>query len=892
MNCLGTPVQNNLSESYALLHFLHPDIFTEAKSFAENFISEGPQMNRNLLDKTHYLMRPFILRRLKSEVEGKLPPKLETKISCPMTDMQKYWVKMLLYKDRELVSRFTSGDSCASHSSNRGIMSLLANLRKAANHPYLFPNVELPTLDGRPDEEIITCSGKMIVLNKLLDKLLIKGHRIVLFSQFTRTLDILSDYLDMKNIRCYRIDGSTNRVMRDVLINSFNKPNSKINIFLLSTRAGGEGVNLFTADTVILFDSDWNPQVDIQAMARVHRIGQKNIVHIYRLVSSGSVEERIVQRAQQKLFLDSMINRGSTSHALAIDEEADSDVELEGNATLDDEDEVKENNVSKSNLLSTLKFGWNSLFSITSNNSSDNFISDEEIDLIIDRNRGLSEMNLEDRDAANPSSSDQEINSKNQLVENQQYSIDSFDETMPLIPISEDINKELSSEFNKDITIKDISEFWRRRSQNRYGIEGPQLESVDNSNATVEDNNDLLTDPISSTQMKRQSIKRLSKVFVPGVGFVETLIDKSKTNPDKRSDKQQNVSFVVKKSNRQVAGRDYSHFDTCQVCWDGGELYLCDLCPCVFHNECLPKHSKPNGKGMTWSCTHHYCCVCNRRSGAVGLLFRCEICYLAYCEDCLPSNAVTIGVSNRFENVGYRLTNSACYIQCSMSCIKFAIKDAPSILGASYVNSNDDRDQKLETESSEMKSDNDGEENDSDDNDADDNDALNTAKRIQDMQRSAAHHAIELSALPNLQLRLQRYKTASTAKFHSLNEIPNLRIRLEKATGSVIALLSRIMKSLAEMFKIPMPDNVDERLINSGNRAMLIEWILQYTGAPIEAADDDISDAFLSVARTLGSCSKRDIINTCHTLGLLEISVFRMKQAVEDDSIPPEPCFR
>jgi SWI/SNF-related matrix-associated actin-dependent regulator of chromatin subfamily A member 5 len=189
-------------------------------------------------------------------------------------------------------------------------MSLLAQLRKAANHPFLFPGIEKVSVDGLPSEDIVSVSGKMQVLDLLLRSLYEKGHRVVLFSQYTRTLDIISDYLDMRGYRHSRLDGSTNRVMREVKINLFNKPKSPIFIFCLSTRAGGEGLNLFTADTVILFDSDWNPQSDNQAMGRVHRIGQTRVVHVYRLVTAGSVEECIVQRAQRKLFLDTMINRG------------------------------------------------------------------------------------------------------------------------------------------------------------------------------------------------------------------------------------------------------------------------------------------------------------------------------------------------------------------------------------------------------------------------------------------------------------------------------------------------------------------------------------------------------------------------------------------------------
>ena len=269
------------------------------------------QVDRALLSKAHYMMRPFILRRLKAEVEQTLPPKLETKIDCPMTSMQRFWVRRLLVREKELLIAMEmkddqeakekgsdkegekknndgSGGEVAQgreSESHRRLQSLVTQLRKAANHPYLFQGVETPSADGRATEELVKASGKMVVLDQLLKKLHQRGHRVVLFSQYTRMLDIISDYLDMRGYHHCRLDGSTNRVMREVYINMFNRPQSDLFIFCLSTRAGGEGVNLFTADTVILFDSDWNPQVDIQAMARVHRIGQKKTVHIYRLVS-------------------------------------------------------------------------------------------------------------------------------------------------------------------------------------------------------------------------------------------------------------------------------------------------------------------------------------------------------------------------------------------------------------------------------------------------------------------------------------------------------------------------------------------------------------------------------------------------------------------------------
>lgn len=288
----GTPLQNNLRETGVILSFLAPNIFTDLSRFENAFDLNGRRkgsvtsvsIDRKLLDKAHYMMRPFILRRLKAEVEQKLPPKLETLVECPMSSLQKEISQFLLLKEKKVLSamekRFQgviseqSGSALESAPQSRelrrlmssanekkSLLGLLAHLRKAANHPFLFPGIETLNIDGSATAEIISASGKMIVLDKLLTKLIEKEHRVVIFSQFTHTLDIICDYLDMKGYQYKRLDGSTNRVMREVNVTMFNRAKSEIPIFCLSTRAGGEGVNLYTADTVILFDSDWNPQV-------------------------------------------------------------------------------------------------------------------------------------------------------------------------------------------------------------------------------------------------------------------------------------------------------------------------------------------------------------------------------------------------------------------------------------------------------------------------------------------------------------------------------------------------------------------------------------------------------------------------------------------------------
>jgi SWI/SNF-related matrix-associated actin-dependent regulator of chromatin subfamily A member 5 len=186
------------------------------------------------------------------------------------------------------------------------LLNILMQLRKCANHPYLFDGAE-PGPPYTTDYHLVENSGKLVVLDKLLPKLQEQGSRVLIFSQMTRLLDILEDYLIWRGYKYCRLDGSTPHEERQESIDLFNAPNSEKFLFLLSTRAGGLGINLATADIVILFDSDWNPQVDLQAMDRAHRIGQKKQVRVIRFITEHTVEERIVERAEMKLHLDRLV---------------------------------------------------------------------------------------------------------------------------------------------------------------------------------------------------------------------------------------------------------------------------------------------------------------------------------------------------------------------------------------------------------------------------------------------------------------------------------------------------------------------------------------------------------------------------------------------------------
>jgi ATP-dependent DNA helicase len=183
----------------------------------------------------------------------------------------------------------------------------LLQLRLVCNSPHNFYN-PWATDNGVPvDDSIVTASGKMLLLDRLLPALFKKGHKVLIFSQFKTQLDILEDYCrELRKWPVCRIDGGVSQLERKEQIYEFNR-NPKMKLFLLSTRAGGQGINLASADTVILFDSDWNPQQDLQAQDRAHRIGQTRPVIVYRLATKGTVEEELLMSADAKRRLEKLV---------------------------------------------------------------------------------------------------------------------------------------------------------------------------------------------------------------------------------------------------------------------------------------------------------------------------------------------------------------------------------------------------------------------------------------------------------------------------------------------------------------------------------------------------------------------------------------------------------
>ena len=296
----GTPLQNNLHELWALLNFLLPDVFGDSEAFDQWFSGQDRDQDK-VVQQLHRVLRPFLLRRVKADVEKSLLPKKEVNLYIGMADMQVKWYQKILEKDIDAVN-----GAGGKRESKTRLLNIVMQLRKCCNHPYLFEGAE-PGPPYTTDEHLVFNSGKMLVLDRLLKRLQSQGSRVLIFSQMSRLLDILEDYCVFRGYKYCRIDGGTAHEDRIAAIDDYNKPGSEKFIFLLTTRAGGLGINLTTADIVILYDSDWNPQADLQAMDRAHRIGQTKQVVVYRFVTDNAIEEKVLERAAQKLRLDQLV---------------------------------------------------------------------------------------------------------------------------------------------------------------------------------------------------------------------------------------------------------------------------------------------------------------------------------------------------------------------------------------------------------------------------------------------------------------------------------------------------------------------------------------------------------------------------------------------------------
>ena len=313
----GTPIQNDMKELWTLLNFIDPENFYAVDDFLEKF---GDIKSKERIDELHESIRPYILRRLKEDVEKSVPPKEETLIEVELTVLQKQYYRALYEKNVKFLHR-----NKKKALDGPSISNLAMQLRKCCNHPFLLRGVEDDIRDQEAKSKniisegdfLVKFSGKLVLLDKLLPRLKETGHRVLIFSQFKIMLDIIEDYLSERKMKAERIDGSITGKKRQLAIDRFQAKDIDSKeapfIMMLSTRAGGVGINLTAADTCIIFDSDWNPQNDLQAQARCHRIGQTKSVKVYRLLTRKTYEMQMFHMSSMKMGLDQAVLGGFES---------------------------------------------------------------------------------------------------------------------------------------------------------------------------------------------------------------------------------------------------------------------------------------------------------------------------------------------------------------------------------------------------------------------------------------------------------------------------------------------------------------------------------------------------------------------------------------------------
>ncbi|KAJ3108645.1 hypothetical protein HDU97_000501 [Phlyctochytrium planicorne] len=305
--CLtGTPLQNNIRELFNLMNYINPSAFADSEQLSKEY----KELNSELVSQLHEKLRPHFLRRTKEEVlKDVLPSKKEVFVPVTMTSLQRELYKAALMKNFDLLASL-KGATTKSQVAKKSLSNLFVELRKILNHPYLIDGVEPVEEDVAPSvvhQRLIESSAKLSLLHRLLVKLKANGHRVLIFSQWTRMLDIIEDYVRGEGISYGRLDGSCDADEKSKAMDEFNDPKSENFLFLLSTRAGGQGINLATADTIIIYDCDFNPHMDMQAMARCHRIGQTKPVLVLKMFVKQSAEEKMLEMAAKKLILDHVI---------------------------------------------------------------------------------------------------------------------------------------------------------------------------------------------------------------------------------------------------------------------------------------------------------------------------------------------------------------------------------------------------------------------------------------------------------------------------------------------------------------------------------------------------------------------------------------------------------
>ena len=661
-----------MRELWSLLHWLYPDVFGKNTSalFEDAFNLTQGKVNSDFMDSARELLEVVMIRRLKGDpgINLGLPPKTEVLLYLPLTPFQQFWYTRLLTRlpnpmlkdlfgnskqkeealgDVELDDEgnkpsFEGDESFAMQSqamiqqaitsedpadkdttAYKKLMNLLMQLRKCCSHPYQVKGAAPdPYLLG---DHIMHASSKFIVLGKMIDELVIKqGKKIIIFSGFTQTLDYCEDLLTIKGSNQYdkkfmhgRFDGSTARARRNLQVRLFNDPSSEFRVLLISTRAGGLGLNLAAAcSDVVFLDSDWNPQSDLQAESRAHRIGQTKPCTIYRLATSGTVEEQMMGRIRKKLYLAAKITESmadihsSTSRKRKRESEVDQD----------DSGMQEEPQVAMSQLKSLIRRGAATL-------------SHPQIDL-------------------------------GDIIK---WDLDTIIDKCKDKPLDHRV-KENTSEGNLENIATDMTEEeWLRKMERveTAVFDGVKYEKAAEAAAKV------------PTELSREDrrVGKETRVLIGSNWISKESVGCAQWEAVATLSGKGDLRLAEPKREKAAP---IEHQDHCQVCADGGEVSLCSRCPRVYHIACLPASHKAQASGKrksfggAFTCPQHSCVDCGRvTSDAGGLIFRCRNCFIGKCGDCLDfDKAVLIGETlPEYEVLGYQTKSNAWYIECE-GCVE------------------------------------------------------------------------------------------------------------------------------------------------------------------------------------------------------------------------------
>mmetsp|Transcript_6913 Transcript_6913/g.15782 ORF Transcript_6913/g.15782 Transcript_6913/m.15782 type:complete len:988 (+) Transcript_6913:60-3023(+) len=634
----GTPLQNCLAELIALLQYVLPSV-----PLREDLLSDAPEnrgLNRQLVSQARDLLETCMIRRIKSQVEASLLPKIEYVLKPPLTRIQRKWYRSFLESD---------GTAAVGMLTQTQLMQKVLQCGKVANHPKtlmitfdrerkknadmakraqgsMFVKVDRgdaprtaeaiageAELRGLVGESLVGSCGKLALLDRLMLAKKKAGSRVLVFSQFTMTLDVLEEYVKFRfgpmGAAYLRLDGTTGRIQREMDMRSFNKPGCDIFCYLISTRAGGQGINLATADIVVLYDTCWNPQVDLQAQDRAHRIGQKKQVVVYRLISSNTVEERVLARARQKMVLDALVikQRGSGDGLadLLADDGAEGDEEMA--------------KLSVDELWNMLSEGAATVFNPAVDEAEDygateydRLISEAEPAKWDDRTGVKSG---DDGPSVKGSELDGTIFSKRKRGRPKK------DETIDLVSYG-------------DESVSSVPAATESSCSDSSPPDSPKSSHFD----------PIATDAVSS---EVAGPRRGKRTRVAPTKFEANVFDSSQKKKKPRIFHDLDCFCCRKKVKKtellsNPLQRSCNSKTPTRV--DPDAPLECIACPRVYHMECSGERTRP--KTRAWYCPWHACVTCERKkTQAGGTLFHCMYCPLTYCFDCAPDEHTEGGQS-------------------------------------------------------------------------------------------------------------------------------------------------------------------------------------------------------------------------------------------------------